>query len=328
MKQRTVDAARGRWVSILSCLGVEESFLRNKHGPCPFCGGKDRYRFDDKDGNGTWFCSACGSGRGIEFVMRLYACDFRAACERIDPLTGTAKIQTTRRRDDPRPRLRRIWTESAPVTDGDAVSVYLASRGLTLPTSKDVRCHPRLPYWDEGKRVGDFAAMVSLMRLSSGEPVSLHITYLHDGAKAAVSSAKKIITPVGKMAGCAIRLAEPNSGILAIAEGIETALAFSLLKHIPCWAATNATFLAQFEPPEGVSTVIVAGDNDANYAGQHAAYSLANRLHMRGKEVCVLIPDAEGTDWADVAVEKARRTASAIDCVVVRLPNQQGLRNV
>ena len=24
------------------------------------CGGKDRYRFDDQDGTGSWFCNRCG----------------------------------------------------------------------------------------------------------------------------------------------------------------------------------------------------------------------------------------------------------------------------
>lgn len=304
MKTRTVDAARGRWISILSALGVDDSFLRNKHGPCPFCGGKDRYRFDDKDGNGTWFCSSCGSGRGIEFVMRLKMCDFKTACDHIDPLVGKAKIQTARTKTDPRPRLRKIWTDSQPLQSGDLVDRYMASRGIFAQIGKDVRLHPSLSYWDENKNIGNYPAMVSLMRLQSGEPVSLHVTYLGDGRKADVESPKKVMTPSGKMAGCAIRLSEPNAGIIAIAEGIETALAFYELHHIPCWASANATLLAQFEPPEGVTSVIVAGDNDTNYAGQHAAYCLANRLAMRGVEVTVMIPESQGEDWADVLSSK------------------------
>lgn len=300
MRTRTVDAARGRWHSILSAIGVDESFLRNKHGPCPFCGGKDRYRFDDKDGNGTWFCSACGSGRGIEFVMKLKCCGFKDACDLIDPLTGSARIQTTRKKDDPRPRLRRIWTDSVPLSDGDSVCRYLQSRFLEVPETIDIRLNARMTYWEGSARVGEYSAMVSLMRLPDGNAVSLHVTYLADGRKADVPAAKKIITPLGKMAGCAVRLGEPNTGILAIAEGIETALAFTQLHHVPCWAATNAVLLAQFEPPDGVTEVIVAGDNDRNYAGQHAAYSLANRLSMRGIDVSVVIPDNAGNDWCDV----------------------------
>jgi phage/plasmid primase-like uncharacterized protein len=46
------------------------------HGPCPVCsGGKqssDRFRFDDKDGRGTWFCNQCTpqSGGGLLLLSR------------------------------------------------------------------------------------------------------------------------------------------------------------------------------------------------------------------------------------------------------------------
>lgn len=299
MKPRTVDAARGRWVSILSALGVDEQYLRNRHGPCPFCGGEDRYRFDDKDGNGTFICNACGYGRGIEFVMRLKMCDFKTACEMVDPLISLAKMETVRKKDDPRPRLRKMWTDSTPIADGDAVMSYLSSRGIALPLSSDVRRHPKLGYWEDGQKKGEFQAMVCMLRAKNGDAVSLHTTYLDGGRKANVSTQKKMMPPIGKMTGSAVRLC-PHEGTLAIAEGIETALAYTALRGIPCWAATNSTLLAQFEPPDDATRIVVAGDNDANYAGQHAAYSLANRLVIGGRSVTVDIPTTLGADWADV----------------------------
>lgn len=45
---RTV--AQGRWPSILAAFGLDERALSGKHGPCPMCGGQDRFRFDDLDG--------------------------------------------------------------------------------------------------------------------------------------------------------------------------------------------------------------------------------------------------------------------------------------
>ena len=48
------ELAIGMWPQILPALGVGRGFLENKHGPCPLCGGKDRYRFDDKNGRGTF----------------------------------------------------------------------------------------------------------------------------------------------------------------------------------------------------------------------------------------------------------------------------------
>jgi putative DNA primase/helicase len=54
------DRAKGRWRNILPSLGIPSKALTNRHGPYPMCGGKDRFRFDDKGGRGTWFCSQCG----------------------------------------------------------------------------------------------------------------------------------------------------------------------------------------------------------------------------------------------------------------------------
>jgi putative DNA primase/helicase len=43
------------WPQVLARLGLPESALRNRHGPCPVpsCGGKDRFRFDNKRKRGT-----------------------------------------------------------------------------------------------------------------------------------------------------------------------------------------------------------------------------------------------------------------------------------
>src|SRR5947199_194195 len=51
--QKISETARGRWHGILPQLGISANLLRNRHGPCPMCGGKDRFRFDDWDGKGV-----------------------------------------------------------------------------------------------------------------------------------------------------------------------------------------------------------------------------------------------------------------------------------
>jgi putative DNA primase/helicase len=55
-----------------------------------------------------------------------------------------------------------------------------------------------------------------------------------------------------------------------------------------------------WEPPAGVKSVVVFGDNDANFTGQDAAYTLAHRLALLKLAVEVMIPTAVGTDWADL----------------------------
>lgn len=52
------NAANGKWREILSSAGIDTSLLKNHHSPCPGCGGKDRFRFDDLNGDGTFICGA------------------------------------------------------------------------------------------------------------------------------------------------------------------------------------------------------------------------------------------------------------------------------
>ena len=80
---KTVDAARGKWAGILEALGVDPKYLRNVHGACPICGGKDRFRFDDKDGDGTFYCSGCGAGSGFTLLQRLHGWDWAKTANEI-----------------------------------------------------------------------------------------------------------------------------------------------------------------------------------------------------------------------------------------------------
>lgn len=49
---KIVDAALNRWECILSRLNITIP-ANHKHGACPCCGGKDRFRFDNLQGRGT-----------------------------------------------------------------------------------------------------------------------------------------------------------------------------------------------------------------------------------------------------------------------------------
>jgi putative DNA primase/helicase len=90
------DLTNGRWPDLLAQLaGLTPDQLTDKHQPCPLCGGKDRYRFDDQDGTGSWYCNQCGGkdqagggGSGIDMLMRRMNWSYAEACKRIEQRLG------------------------------------------------------------------------------------------------------------------------------------------------------------------------------------------------------------------------------------------------
>ncbi|WP_019570282.1 primase-helicase zinc-binding domain-containing protein [Thioalkalivibrio sp. ALE11] len=84
------DAARGRWPEILVGLGIDAATLRDRHGPCPGCGGRDRFRFDDK-GVGRFICGRGGdalSGDGFGLLQHVHGWTAREALERVGNALG------------------------------------------------------------------------------------------------------------------------------------------------------------------------------------------------------------------------------------------------
>lgn len=88
-KQSLEQAAINRWQDILSGLGIHVEL--NKHMPCPNCGGTDRFRFDDKNKRGDYFCSHCDPGDGWSLIQKCRGCDFPTALEMVANQLGMKK---------------------------------------------------------------------------------------------------------------------------------------------------------------------------------------------------------------------------------------------
>ena len=86
------DLTNGRWPDLLMQLaGLTPNQLTDKHQPCPLCGGEDRYRFDDLNGTGSWYCNQCGgkdqsggAGSGMDMLMRRTSLTYPEACKLIE----------------------------------------------------------------------------------------------------------------------------------------------------------------------------------------------------------------------------------------------------
>jgi putative DNA primase/helicase len=201
-----------------------------------------------------------------------------------------------------------VWAKTVAVTDGDPVSLYLRRRGLAGPVPACLRLHQRLTYWDGGDR-GAWPAMVAPLMRPDGVVLTLHRTYLtSDGRKAPVPTVKKLTAAAGPLAGAYIPLHEPQHGVIAIAEGIETAQAAHLASGLPTVAAYCAANLAAYTWPPCVHRIVVFADADP--AGAAAARSLKARALRAGLSVAVMTPSTTGADWCDVW---AQRGAVAIE---------------
>ena len=98
--------------------------------------------------------------------------------------------------------------------------------------------------------------------------------------------------------GGAIRLF-PAIDTLAVAEGIETALAVHKRFDLPVWATISAGGMESLVVPEGIREILIFADNDANGVGQKAASTLADRMKEAGLHTEIYLPKITGTDWLD-----------------------------
>jgi phage/plasmid primase-like uncharacterized protein len=161
---------------------------------------------------------------------------------------------------------------------------YLRARGLSLEPPPTLRVA-----FLRGE-----PAMVARVE-GPGELLGLHLTTLEpDGRK----RKEKRLARGSKPKGGAIRLFPLEAGTpLALAEGIETALAVREATGWPVWALVATPFLKEASLPPEVKGVVVAADHDK--AGLEAAHALARRLLREGRRVRLAVPPVEGEDWLD-----------------------------
>jgi len=299
---RAADLAIGKWSGLLG-KWLDERALLGKHTGCPMCGGKDRFRFDDKDGRGSWICSHCGAGDGLHLLQNINGWTFQEAARYVEAAAGKIKAEPAkpvRTEEDIRASLRRTWEQATPIEQGDPVWTYLHARCSITHAPRGLRYHPALPYIHDDRSKTLHPAMLAQVIGHDGAAVSIHRTYLTlNGQKADIPNPKRLMTPTRKMENVAVRLSKPVDGWMGVAEGIETALCAASRFQTRVWACISAGMLETFRPPEDIKMVTIFADNDRSYTGQSAAYRLARYLVNEGIECFVEIPPIAGTDWAD-----------------------------
>jgi phage/plasmid primase-like uncharacterized protein len=191
------------------------------------------------------------------------------------------------------------WNAGAPISSSPAEEYLGYARGLSGPFPHALRHHPSAPMDYEGRTAAP--ALLALVSSPDGRPAGLHVTAIKaDGSGKAGNSPRRMF---GRTARGAVRLA-PSGDVLAVAEGIETALAFAQLFGVPTWAALSTAGLQGFAVPNVVRRLLIAADSDDQGAGLSAARNLAERA----QRICTveIRPAPKGQDWNDALRELAR----------------------
>lgn len=79
--------AQGLWMdTIFPRFNIEVRF--KKKTPCPACGGRDRFWYDDKNGNGDYFCQQCSAGDGFSLIQKVTGLSFPESIAEVAAIVG------------------------------------------------------------------------------------------------------------------------------------------------------------------------------------------------------------------------------------------------
>ncbi|EAP4532312.1 DNA primase [Salmonella enterica] len=309
----TVKQACGHWPRILPALGVK--VIKNRHQSCPVCGGSDRFRFDDKEGRGTWFCNQCGAGDGLKLVEKVFGVTPSEAAGKVNAVTGNlspvapeviavAEAETDADRKAAAALAVRLMEKTRPAT-GNA---YLTRKGfpalecLTLTVmhkTGGVTFHTGdvvVPLYD------DTGALVNLQLINA------------DGLKRTLKG--------GQVKGaCHVIEGKKQAGKrLWIAEGYATALTVHHLTGETVMVALSSVnllslaSLARHKYP--ACQIVLAADRDLSGDGQSKAAAAAGAC-----EGVVALPPVFG-DWNDAFMQYGEEATRKAIYDAIRPPAQ------
>lgn len=307
----TVKQACGHWPRILPALGVK--VIKNRHQACPVCGGSDRFRFDDKEGRGTWYCNQCGAGDGLKLVEKVFDVSASEAAQKVNTVTGNlspvapeviavAEAETEADRKTAAALAVRLMEKTRPAT-GNA---YLTHKGFS-----DQEC-----------------PVLTVMHKTGGVTFRTGdvVVPLHDGAGALVnlqlinSDGLKRTLKGGQVKGaCHVIEGKKQAGKrLWIAEGYATALTVHHLTGetvMVAMSSVNLLSLASLaRQKHPACQIVLAADRDLNGDGQSKAATAADAC-----EGVVALPPVFG-DWNDAFVQKGEEATRKAIYDAIRPP--------
>ena len=309
----TVNQACGHWPRILPALGVK--VIKNRHQACPVCGGSDRFRFDDKEGRGTWFCNQCGAGDGLKLVEKVFGVKPSEAARKVNAVTGSLP-----------PVAPAVMAAAEDETGADRkAAAALASSlmektrtatGNAYLTRKGFSAHECLTLTATHKTGGvTFSAGDVVVPLYDGTGALINLQLINAGGD-------KRTLQGGAVKGCSHTLeGKKQAGKrLWIAEGYATALTVHHLTGETVMVALSSVNLLSLaslaRQKHPACQIVLAADRDLNGNGQSKAAAAADACNGT-----VALPPVFG-DWNDAFMQKGEEDTRNAIYDAIRPPAQ------
>jgi putative DNA primase/helicase len=297
-------------------------------GPCPVCGGSDRFAVHTR--KQVWNCRGCNQGGDvIAMVQHLDACDFTTAVHllagtdpsrqapKLDPAkiaeahAKAARVEIDQIVDEYQRFMKAmiIWSEAKPIAGTSAWHYLTDYRRLELPpgvSGRVLRFHPECPFGST-----TYPCLVALVRnIITDVPQGIHRTALNlDGASLRIDG-KTARKAMGPIAGGAIKLTDTGelTTCLGVGEGIESVVSMRSTPEFgpsPIWSLISDTGVRDFPVLAGIECLWIAVDNDkpdqhGRSAGNEAALACSKRWRGANRTVFRMVPDRVGEDLNDV----------------------------
>ena len=318
--REVTSAAAGKWPYVLAGLSIDVPDSSRRHAPCPACGGKDRFRFDD-NGRGSFICNQCGAGDGLDLIKKVNNCDTTEAAQLAADVLGIDYRETE--------------------TDRKAAS---QRRGkLEADRQRHEQERQKKAAEDAEQRRATFSRLYAGMRqraiqgeaeyLQSKGLTGFNYPLMPDGSlllelvdETGAVTAAQTITPQGEkrlLTGSAKRGAyhavnapESPQSVL-IAEGLATALSVHLMR--PDALAVAAIDAGNLPPVAEVmrrkypqAQIIIAADNDHHQNGEaNTGREAAEKAALSVAGWVALPPTDYKADWNDHHQQNGLKAATA-----------------
>ena len=293
-------AAQGQWESIFPALGITVP-ARGKHGPCPICGGKDRFHFDDKEGRGTWICRQCDgkqAGDGLDLVCKATGKDNKAASMLVAQALGlSAGLDMAAIKVNEASAKQQAEQERQREQAKHSAAAELAQNILN-------QCQPAKGHsYLVGKGLAESEVFI-LQTPVAGKAKGLLVVPLYNTAgdlttcQTIDDNGSKILLSGGRKAGSFHCIA--GSEVLSICEGYATGLSIHLATGFTVYCAIDAGNLravaeaVRRQHPQ--SQIILAADNDADHQENIGLIKAQSAADAVGG--VVVLPPISG-DWND-----------------------------